>query len=176
MTLPIPVMSFLFARHVGAIAARAGSGAFLVVGPALAGLGLMVIAFSAGGADVVVDVMPGMTMLAAGLVCTVTPLTSFAFSAVEPERSGLASAINNAVSRLSALIAVACMGLIAAGSLTEAGFTRLLQVSAALFFTGAMTCAATVARSGARIQTVPCEVAALCCDRSGVQPALASGG
>ena len=176
VTLPIPVMSFLFARHVGAIAARVGSGAFLVVGPALAGLGLMVIAFSAGGADVVVDVLPGMTMLAAGLVCTVTPLTSFALSAVEPERSGLASAINNAVSRLSALIAVACMGLIAAGSLTEAGFTRLLQVSAALFFTGAMTCAATVARSRARIQTVPCEVAALCCDRSGVQPALASGG
>jgi hypothetical protein len=43
-----------------------------------------------------------------------------------------------------------------------------------LFFTGAMTCGATVVRSGARIQAVPCEVAALCCDRGGVQPALVS--
>jgi EmrB/QacA subfamily drug resistance transporter len=174
-TLPIPIMSFLFARHIGAVAAREGSAVFLVGGPVLAGTGLLVIAVSAGRSNVVVDVMPGMILLAAGLVCTVTPLTSFALSAVETERSGLASAINNAVSRLSALITVACMGLISAGSLTEAGFARLLQVSAALFFTGAMTCGATVARSGARLQTVSCEVAALCCDRSGVQPALASG-
>jgi EmrB/QacA subfamily drug resistance transporter len=173
-TLPIPIMSFLFARHIGAVAARAGSGVFLIVGPALAGTGLMVIALSAGSANVAANVMPGMIMLAAGLVCTVTPLTSFALSAVEPERSGLASAINNAVSRLSSLITVACMGLIAGDSLTEVGFTRLLHVSAALFFTGAMTCGATVVRSGARIQAVPCEVAALCCDRGGVQPALVS--
>jgi EmrB/QacA subfamily drug resistance transporter len=175
-TLPIPIMSFLFARQIGAVAARVGSGVFLVVGPALAGTGLMVIALSAGGANIAADVMPGMMLLAAGLVSTVTPLTSFALSAVEPARSGLASAINNAVSRLSSLITVACMGLIAAGGLTEVGFARLLQVSAALFFAGAMTCGVTVARSGARIQTVPCEVAALCRDRSGVQPALASTG
>jgi EmrB/QacA subfamily drug resistance transporter len=175
-TLPIPIMSFLFARHVGGAAARVGAGAFLVVGPALAGTGLIVIALSAGGTSLAADVMPGMMMLAAGLVCTVTPLTSFALSAVELERSGLASAINNAVSRLSSLITVACMGLIAAGNLTEVGFVRLLQVSAVLFFAGAVTCAATVSRSAARIQTVPCEIAALCCDRSGVQPALASRG
>jgi EmrB/QacA subfamily drug resistance transporter len=175
-TLPIPIMSFLFARHVGAAAARLGVGIFLVVGPTLAGTGLIVIALSAGGASLAAEVMPGMIMLAAGLVCTVTPLTSFALSAVEPERSGLASAINNAVSRLSSLITVACMGLIAAGSLTEVGFARLLQVSAALFFTGAMAGGATVSRSASRIQTVPCEIAALCRDRSGVQPALTSRG
>jgi hypothetical protein len=118
--------------------------------------------------------LPGMMMLAAGLVATVTPLTSFALSAVDPARSGLASAINNAVSRLSSLITVACMGLIAAGSLTEVGFARLLQVSAALFFGGAITCGLTAARSGAHVHAVPCEVAALCRDRGGVQPALAS--
>jgi predicted MFS family arabinose efflux permease len=176
VTLPIPIMSFLFARHVGALAARVGPGLFLVIGPALAGTGLLMIALSAGGVNVAARVLPGMMMLAAGLVATVTPLTSFALSAVDPARSGLASAINNAVSRLSSLITVACMGLIAAGSLTEVGFARLLQVSAALFFGGAITCGLTAARSGPHVHTVPCEVAALCRDRGGVQPALASSG
>jgi EmrB/QacA subfamily drug resistance transporter len=175
VTLPIPILSFLFARHVGAAAARVGPGLFLVIGPALAGSGLLVIALSAGGAmNVAAGVLPGMTMVAAGLVATVTPLTSFALSAVDPARSGLASAINNAVSRLSSLITVACMGLIAAGSLTEVSFARLMQVSAALFFGGAITCGAAAARSGVHVRTVPCEVAALCRDRGGVQPALAS--
>jgi hypothetical protein len=40
--------------------------------------------------------------------------------------------------RTSALIAVACMGLIATGTLTDASFTRLLQVSAVLFFVAAV--------------------------------------
>jgi predicted MFS family arabinose efflux permease len=174
VTLPIPILSFLFARHVGAVAARLGPGLFLVIGPALAGTGLLVIALSAGAVNVAAGVLPGMMMLAAGLVATVTPLTSFALSSVDPARSGLASAINNAVSRLSSLITVACMGLIAAGSFTEVGFARLLQVSAALFFGGAITCGVTAPRSGAHVHTVPCEVAALCRDRGGVQPALAS--
>jgi hypothetical protein len=39
----------------------------------------------------------------------------------------------------SALIAVACMGPIAAGTLTDASFTQLLQVSAVLFFIGAIS-------------------------------------
>ncbi|MDT5308738.1 MAG: hypothetical protein QOE52_972 [Mycobacterium sp.] len=174
VTLPIPILSFLFARHVGAVAARVGPRLFLVIGPALAGTGLLVIALSAGVVNVAVGVLPGMMMLAAGLVATVTPLTSFALSAVDPTRSGLASAINNAVSRLSSLIAVACMGLITAGSLTEVGFARLLQVSAALFFGGAITCGVTATRSGAHVHPVPCEVSALCRDRGGVQPVLAS--
>jgi hypothetical protein len=42
------------------------------------------------------------------------------------------------VGRFSALIAVGCVGLIAAGTLTDASFARLLQVSAVLFFIGAV--------------------------------------
>jgi len=42
-TLPTPVLSFLFARRVGTMAARIGPRAFVTVGPALAGLGLLLI-------------------------------------------------------------------------------------------------------------------------------------
>jgi predicted MFS family arabinose efflux permease len=175
-TLPIPIMSFLFARHVGSLAGRVGPRIFLVGGPALAGVGLWLIGPSAGGFKVVTQLLPGMTLLAVGLVATVTPLTSVALSTVEPARSGIASAINNAVSRLASLIAVACMGLIAGGTLSDASFVRLLQVSAMLFFLGAVTCGVMITRPAVSSERVACEVAALCRDRPGVQPALASSG
>jgi hypothetical protein len=58
---------------------------------------------------------------------TVTPSTSVGRSAVNPSHGGIASAINDAVSKVGGLTAVACMGLIAAGTLTDAGLLRLVQ-------------------------------------------------
>jgi hypothetical protein len=175
VTLPIPILSFLFARHVGDAATRIGSRVFLVVGPMIAGAGLLLIRPTAHNFNVVAQLLPGMVLLATGLVVTVTPLTSVCMSAVDPIQGGIASAINNAVSRLAGLIAVACMGLIAAGTLTDASFLRLVQVSAALFFLGAAVCAVTITNPAARAEHLPCGVAALCRDRAGAQPALASG-
>jgi EmrB/QacA subfamily drug resistance transporter len=175
VTLPIPILSFLFARHVGDVATRIGSRVFLVVGPMIAGAGLLLIRPTAHGFNVVAQLLPGMVLLATGLVVTVTPLTSVCMSAVDPIQGGIASAINNAVSRLAGLIAVACMGLIAAGTLTDASFLRLVQVSAALFFLGAAVCAVTITNPAVRAEHLPCGVAALCRDRAGAQPALASG-
>jgi EmrB/QacA subfamily drug resistance transporter len=176
--LPIPIMSFLFARHVGAQAARVGPRIFLVAGPVLAGIGMLLIAPSGKGFNIATQLLPGMTLLAVGLVATVTPLTSVALASVQPARSGIASAINNAVSRIASLITVACIGLIAAGTLSETSSVRLLQVSAVLFFIGAVICAVAVTSRGvaAGPVPVPCAVGALCRDRPGVQPALATSG
>jgi hypothetical protein len=115
-----------------------------------------------------------MSLLALGLVATITPLTSVSMSSVDPLHGGIASAVNNAVSRLASLIAVACMGLIAAGTLTDASFVRLAGVSGVLFIIGAVISGVMISNP-ARPQPLPCEVAALCRDRAGVQPALASG-
>jgi EmrB/QacA subfamily drug resistance transporter len=172
-TLPIPIMSFLFARHVGDAAARIGPRIFLIGGPALAGIGLLLIRPSSGGLNVVTQLLPGMFLLAAGLVATVTPLTSVALSSVDPEHGGLASAINNAVSRLAGLVSVACMGLIAAGTLTDASFLRLVQTSAVLFIGGAVVSGVMVTNPTV-VESIPCGVAALCRDRAGAQPALSS--
>jgi EmrB/QacA subfamily drug resistance transporter len=175
-TLPIPIMSFLFARRVGKMAARIGPRIFLMTGPLLGGIGLLLIRPSGHGFNVITQLVPGMTLLAIGLVATVTPLISVALSSVEPAHSGIASAINNAVSRLASLIAVACVGLIAAGTLTDSSFVRLVQVSAVLFFIGAVICGVTVASPAVPAEPVACDVAALCRDRLGAQPALASSG
>jgi flagellar motor component MotA len=68
---------------------------------------------------------------------------------------------------------VACVGLIAAGPLTDASFARLLQVSAVLFFTGAVISGVITTNSAIPAKPVPRELATVGRDRSGAQPALA---
>lgn len=160
VTLPTPTMSFLFAKRVGARAARIGPRFFLTTGPLLAGIGLLLIRPSAHGFNIVTHLLPGMTVLAIGLVLTNTPLTALNLSSVEPARSGIAAAVQNSVGRTSALTAVASVGLIAAGTLTDASFARLLQVAAVLFFVGALVSGIRVAKSSGATESARVEVAA----------------
>jgi EmrB/QacA subfamily drug resistance transporter len=159
ITLPSPIMSLLFARGVGGLAARIGPRIFLMTGPALAGLGLLLIRPSAHGLHILTDVLPGRILLAIGMVLAVTPLTAVNLSAVKSAQSGIAAAIQNATGRTSALIAVACVGLIAADRMTDASFTRLLQVSALLFFIGAVIGGLAIRNSMVQAEPVPDEVA-----------------
>lgn len=172
-TLPTPVISFVFARYVGSMAARIGPRIFLMTGPVLAGFGMLLIHPSAHGFNIVTDLLPERFMLATGMVLTLTPLTALNLSSVDPAYSGIAAAVQNAVGRLSSLVVVACVGLIAAGTLTDASFTRLLQVSAVLFFIGAIVGGVTIANPPDSADSVSSEVAGLCRDRIGAQPDLA---
>ena len=74
---------------------------------------------------------------------------------MQPAHSGIAAAIQNTVGRTSALIAVACVGPIAAGTLNDASFTRLLQVSAVLFFIGAVISGVTITNPTAPLSPFP---------------------
>jgi EmrB/QacA subfamily drug resistance transporter len=160
ITLPSPIMSLLFARGIGGLAARIGPRGFLMTGPALAGLGLLLIRPSAHRFQILTDVLPGRILLAIGMVLVVTPLTAVNLSAVKSAQSGIAAAIQNATGRTSALIAVACVGLIAADRMTDASFTRLLQVSALLFFIGAVIGGLVIRNSVVHAEPVPDDVAA----------------
>lgn len=173
-TLPIPAISFMFARHVGRIASRVGPRAFLIAGPTLAAIGLLLIRPKPIEFHAITDLIPGMIVLAIGLVATITPLTSVTLASVPTEYSGMASAINNAVSRLAALMSIGSIGLISVGTASATGFAHVLAVSAALFVLGALCAALLITNPPAGCQPVPCDIAALCRDRPGVQPALAS--
>jgi EmrB/QacA subfamily drug resistance transporter len=160
VTLPSPILSLLFARGVGGMAARIGPRIFLMTGPALAGLGLLLIRPTTHGFHVVTDVLPGRIILAIGMVLAVTPLTAVNLSCVKAAHNGIAAAIQNATGRTSALIAVACVGVISANRLTDASFTRLLQVSAAFFFIGAVIGGLAIKNPAVAAEPVPEEVAA----------------
>ena len=58
------------------------------------------------------QMLPGLVVFALGLSITVSPLTAAILAAVEPAQSGIGSAINNAVSRIAGLIAIAFTGVI----------------------------------------------------------------
>jgi len=148
-TLPSPIVSFLLARRVGNAAARIGPRVFLVAGPVLAGVGLLLIRPYAHDFGFATSLLSGRLVLAAGLALIITPLSSVILIAVEPAHCGIAAAFQNAIGRTAALTAVACMGLVAAGPLNDASFARLLGVAAALFFVGAVVSGVAIAKPAA---------------------------
>ena len=65
-------------------------------------------------------------------------------------------------------------GLMGVGTASATGFAHVLEVSAALFALGALCAALLITNPPAGRQLAPCDIAASCRDRPGVQPAVAS--
>jgi hypothetical protein len=85
-------------------------------------------------------VLPAVLVFALGLAINVAPLTSTVLAAAPRQRAGMASAVNNDVSRAAGLIAVAILP--AAAGLTGASYLHPAQFSAgfhrAAFITAAL--------------------------------------
>ena len=64
------------------------------------------------GADYWTRWFPAMITLAVGMTVTVAPLTAALFASVDPDRTGLASGVNNAAARVGGMAAVAVMTLV----------------------------------------------------------------
>lgn len=114
--LPLSAAIALFSSTVGKLSDRTGSrlpvaAGSLLVAAAFAGLALMVgqgiHAFWSG-------VFPLMMVMGLGMALVVSPLSTAIMTAVEDKDTGAASGINNAVSRIAGLVAVAAMGAVAA--------------------------------------------------------------
>ena len=63
-------------------------------------------------ADYVTDVLPAILVFGLGLSATVAPLTATVLDSVEERRVGIASGINNGVSRVAGLLAIAVLGAV----------------------------------------------------------------
>jgi hypothetical protein len=100
-------------------------------------------------------------------------LTAAILTAVEPAQSGVGSAINNAVSRISGLIAVAFAGVIIGGTMTFAGFRHGAVVTAVLFTVAGVTSAVGIRNAQCDFDRVSPEDAASCHDRASPPPAYA---
>ncbi len=69
--------------------------------------------------DYAVDVLPGMLVFSLGLSMTVAPLTATVLADADESNAGIASGVNNAVARVAALLAIAALGALVAGSFSS---------------------------------------------------------
>jgi EmrB/QacA subfamily drug resistance transporter len=114
--LPFTLLMIILAKFSGKLADKYGPRLFLIIGPATAGIGLLLLAFvgqTRGVADYWVTYFPGILVFGLGMSITVAPLTSTVMGSVRPQYSGTASGINNAITRISNVLANAIFGALA---------------------------------------------------------------
>ena len=114
-TTPISLILFALSPVFGRIATSTGPRVPMCVGPIVGGIGLLLITRIDANANYLTDVLPGVIVFGLGLSATVAPLTATALNSVAENRVGVASGINNAVSRVAGVLAIAIFGALIAG-------------------------------------------------------------
>jgi predicted MFS family arabinose efflux permease len=112
-TLPVTLLMLLLSARSGALAQRIGPRIPLTVGPLVIAAGLLLMLRIQPGDSYVSTVLPAVIVFGLGLTLVVAPVTATVLAAADARHAGIASGINNAVSRVAGLLAVAVLPLVA---------------------------------------------------------------
>jgi EmrB/QacA subfamily drug resistance transporter len=149
--LPFTLGVGLLSQPFGAVADKFGARAMLIVGPLGAALALLLLAFGKT-ASLVVGVIVPMALLGISFAVLIAPLTASVMSSVADADEGLASGINNAVTRVSQLAGVALSAGIASYS---SGYRIGLMIAAIFAAAGAFTAATMLPAAAGKPRRVP---------------------
>ncbi|MGE5690909.1 MAG: MFS transporter [Pseudomonadota bacterium] len=171
--IPTSLVMILLAARFGAIADRTGPRLLLTVGPALMGLGALLYLPVEEQSDFWTWGVAGILVFAVGLAAMVAPITATALKSVPSEFAGIASGVNNTISRVGSLTAVAVIGAViqrvfvsqgGSGTPLERGgadvaanadaFRAGMLVAAGLAFGAALVAAAWISNREARREAV----------------------
>jgi EmrB/QacA subfamily drug resistance transporter len=111
-TTPISILLFVLSPRFGRLASGTGPRLPMTAGPIVAGFGLLLMLRVGSDADYLTDVLPAILVFGLGLAATVAPLTATVLDSVEERRVGIASGVNNGVSRVAGLLAIAVLGAV----------------------------------------------------------------
>lgn len=142
--LPVTGAMLLLSSRSGALAARIGPRLQMTVGPLVCAAGALLLRGIGPDPSYLLDVVPGALVFGLGLACTVAPLTATVLGALEDDRSGLASGVNNAVARTASLLAIAVLPVaagISGGDYADPeqfldGFRTAMLITAGLLLAG----------------------------------------
>jgi len=129
--LPFLILLVALSRTAGAMTYRFGAKTLLTIGPLISAAGFALFAIVHGTAYWSAVFGP-MALFGVGMGITVAPLTTTMMESVPSQRVGLASGINNAVSRVAALLAVAVLGVVLSAAFNRSLDARLDRLHASM--------------------------------------------
>jgi EmrB/QacA subfamily drug resistance transporter len=100
-------------RWTGRLADRTGPRRWLILGPAVVGVGFFMTALvglTDGPQDYWKTFLPSIVVFGIGMGFTVAPLTTTVMTSLDTKFAGTASGINNATSRVAGVLAIAVLG------------------------------------------------------------------
>jgi EmrB/QacA subfamily drug resistance transporter len=111
-TTPISILLFFLSPRFGRLASGTGPRLPMTFGPWVAAAGMLLMLRVGADASYFADVLPAVLVFGLGLSATVAPLTATVLDSVAERRVGIASGINNGVSRVAGLLAIAVLGAV----------------------------------------------------------------
>ena len=153
-TLPVTALLLALSSRSGALAQRIGPRLQLTVGPLTLGLGMLLFALIERGDSYLTAVLPAVIVFGLGLSAVLAPVTATALAAAGERYAGVASGLDNAVSRFAGVVAVAALPVVGGLSGRDfeepealaAGFPRAMVAAAACSALGGVVGALTIPR------------------------------
>ena len=113
--IPMTVVMLLLAKRFGTLGDRIGARPLMTAGPVVAAAGMALLLRLDEDTSYFTDVVPAVLVFGLGMSMLVAPLTASVLADADQEDAGIASGVNNAISRVAGLVAIAAVGAVVAG-------------------------------------------------------------
>jgi EmrB/QacA subfamily drug resistance transporter len=123
--LPFILITFVLSRWAGGLVSRYGARLPLVIGPTITAAGFIMFALPGTEGTYWTTFFPAILVQGFGMSLVIAPLTTTAMNSVSGRHSGLASGVNNAVSRTAGLLAIPILGIFVFAAFSASLDTRV---------------------------------------------------